>query len=102
MSTPAVRRERRQRRRSVGWAVIGVAILATMIGMFALFIQQQVTVVGGGNFFCGGVIDGIQLTGFGGAVCAEVLSGYVIAAIVAAVVALTGFVAGGVILARTR
>lgn len=35
MSTPAERRERKQRRRSAGWALIGVATVATLVGIFA-------------------------------------------------------------------
>lgn len=102
MSTPAERRERKQRRRSAGWALIGVAVIATLVGIFALFIQTQVTVVSGGNYFCGGVIDGFSLSGVGGAICAEALSGYLVAVVVAGVVALAGFVAGGILVARTR
>lgn len=102
MSTPAERRERRQRRRSIGWALMGIAVVATLVGVFALFIQTQVTVIGGGNYFCGGVIDGISLGGVGGAVCADALSGYLIAVVVAGVVALGAVVAGGILLARTR
>jgi hypothetical protein len=103
MSTPAERRERKQRRRSAGWALIGVATIATLVGIFALFIQTQVTVVGGGGiYFCGGVIDGFSLSGVGGAICAEALSGYLMAVVMAGVVALAGFVAGGIVLARTR
>lgn len=103
MSTPAERRERKQRRRAAGWALIGVATVASLVGIFALFIQTRVTVVGGGgNYFCGGVIDGLSLSGVGGAICAEALSGYVVAVVVAGVVALAGFVGGGILLARTR
>lgn len=103
MSTPAERRARKQRRRSAGWALIGVAVIATLVGIFALFIQTQVTVVGsGGNYFCGGVIDGFSLSGAGGAICAEALSGYLIAVVVAGLVALAGFVGGGILLARNR
>ena len=102
MSTPAERRARKQRRRSAGWTLIGIGVVATLVGIFALFIQTQVTVVAGGNYFCGAVIDGFSLSGLGAAVCADALSGYIVAVVVAAAVALTAFVTGGVILARTR
>ena len=76
-----------------------MGIVASFVAVFSLFVPLQVTVIGGGvsNFACGAVIDAFSA----GPYCAEALSGYVLATVLGGVIAVAGFVVGGVILART-
>lgn len=76
-----------------------MAIVASFVAVFALFVPLQVTVIGGrvSNFACGAVIDAFSA----GPYCADALSGYVVATVLASAIAVAGFAIGGVILART-
>ena len=85
----------------MGKAAIVVGVLAAAVCVFSLFIQVQVTVIDGADsYFCGGLIDSLAPGDPGAAICAEALSGYVIAAVGSAVVALGALTAGTIVLVR--
>ncbi len=102
MTTYAAIRERANRRRKVGWAVLAAGVLVGFVAIGAIFIE--ITVVGAsptGFTNCGWVAEPTIHAGSEGGMCSEVLGEYARAAWVSAGIALLTIAAGATLIART-
>lgn len=98
MTTPAEIRRKRETLRKWGLYAVVLGVLAALAGVVAVFLQVQVAGVNGG-MFCGGVIDTLWFPPLPNA-CAGVLADHARFAMLMGVIALAGFVAGGILIAR--